>query len=89
MLLAGTAISTGDSVPLTLLWFPTVALAHLDDYENTCKSYEQALTLDRSDHTHWLLIYMNSRTCTVCLCIAHIHTIYMYTHEHGIVRTLV
>ena len=26
---------------------PAVALAHLDDYENACKSYEQALTLDR------------------------------------------
>ena len=26
---------------------PAVALAHLNDYKNACKSYEQALTLDR------------------------------------------
>ena len=79
MLLAGTAISTGDRVPLTLLWFPAVALAHLDDYENTCKSYEQALTLDRSDLTHvefnvcWIwhmyIVYVHvSMTVYKCTC---------------------
>ncbi|CAI8040051.1 Bardet-Biedl syndrome 4 protein homolog, partial [Geodia barretti] len=42
---------------------PAVALAHLDDYENACKSYEQALTLERDNpliHLNYSIVLYNN-----------------------------
>ena len=40
----------------------SVALGHLNDHENACKSYEQALTLDRSAPQH--TTHTTDTTCT-------------------------